>query len=898
MAQHYSLLSSLHGDNPDLNKGYSLAAEQSRKAQQASHDSMSIAGQQALDAPGITGGGVRGMRYGLEQQAIGLAPWIAAGTVGGLAGPGGAVAATSAYGGYSFAAEASDQLGRTIQDADDAKLRETNPDYDGARHVMPENDSKLWLKNKIETDEGLLGKSALTGMSLGAVGGAELSGLVGGAEKLGLGLAEQAALKATPLTNIAKGAARGAGELGVTGGIQSGITQEAQSKTGLVDEPTLGSMVSEGLRQAVPGLIFGSVGGALHGREGTIRNLASKGGETGSEQGRTDAEARQAEAKPRAQGAGAGEAPPAGGGSIPSNPVDDAAKAAMDAAAGKTKPTPKSKDQQAGSGEQPGVAQPPPPPSQAATEGAQAGDTTEGVRTPQPEAQASAAPVPAPPIPVDPAVLAQQRAEVFDPNHPRDAMIYPKGAQVPDITENKARYVNFKLPNDGRTVVYDHDYGRGQWTKAKIKEAAKDGSLEGKIEAQANKPRAPESVAGAQPAAAEEAPVQGAPAAADAAPEIQPQEPSVEPTPESKPEPELLATNKTGVKLYRDPDPNGKGYLSVAPGKEPVQRGEDTAKMLFPDHFGAEAYAGEKSETEKVREAADAEAQRLKLAREKVATLSAKDEEGREISKPLPEAGKRVFRDVSEEGQARDAAQAKVDAEAAARVATEQPAIKVSKPKEDIKGSKDQKRNEAQATANKIAGEIVDRHPPKDIEAKAIDPSKAGGKGARAALMSRVKEMLEDAKGKYEFLASAKHRTVEEARHSNKALILYEAKLLLGRGAKAKTEDYMRFLHNEHELLTGGQKAYDDVMGLRKETGRERAAELSRVTKEAGVEDVEATKGTEQVETADEAHERELTNAQIAERNSWKLSAPTRSGSLPRRKLTTTSKKNFVKRLN
>ena len=54
MAQHYSLRSHL-ADDPDLAKGYAIAAEQSRKAQQDALNSMSIAGQQAQTAPGMLG---------------------------------------------------------------------------------------------------------------------------------------------------------------------------------------------------------------------------------------------------------------------------------------------------------------------------------------------------------------------------------------------------------------------------------------------------------------------------------------------------------------------------------------------------------------------------------------------------------------------------------------------------------------------------------------------------------------------------------------------------------------------------------------------------------------------------------------------------------------------------
>jgi hypothetical protein len=457
-------------------------------------------------------------------------------------------------------------------------------------------------------------------------------------------------------------------------------------------------------------------------------------------------------------------------------------------------------------------------------------------------------------------VLAQQHAELLDPSHPRDAVIVPKGAQVPDIAQEKWRYGKLKLPDDGGTVLYDHSRG-SKWTKDTLKAAAQDGTLRDKIDAQAAKAPEPSPVAGAKPAPAPER--AEAPGAGVEAQPTEVQEPSVQPTDVSQtreepvtqaskpPEPELLAENKAGIKLYRNPDPEGKPYLKVAPGKDPMPMGEDTAKLLFHEYFGTEGYVPEKSEADKIREAADAEAARIGLAKET----------------PPAEPKGRVLRSETPEEREAAARQAEADRAAAERVATEQPTAKVIKPKEEMKPSKDKKRNEAQAANNRIADEVVNRHPSKEIEARAIDPSKEGGKGARAALMSRLKEMLEDAKtSKYEMMQKAKHRTDEGARHSNKALILYEAKLLLGKGAKAKTEDYMRFLHNEHRLLTGGEDAYNEVLGERAQSGRETAAERGKGVKETGVEDVEATKGTEAEETADEAHERELEKALEAKR--------------------------------
>ena len=689
MAQHYSLLSALHSDNPDLAKGYEIAAQQSRKAQQDAHDSMSIAGQQALDAPGMTGGGMRGIRYGLEQNVVGTAPWLAAGAIGGLAGPGGAVAATTAYGAYSFAADASDQVDRTIQDADDTKLREINPDYDGARHVMPEDDAKLWLGQKIKSDEGLLGKSALVGGSLGAVGGAELSGLVGSAERLGVGPAESAALKGTVLSSVVKGATRGAGEMGVTGGIQSGLTQEAQSKTGMVEAPTLQSMVGAGLEQAKVGALFAGAGGWWHGRGdrsqrpaedthpanepvkqpnievGTGRDGTQTGGEAHTE--RQSQQSKANETNKRSTGASP-EAEKGTGPAPPSSPVGSSEEAAL-----KPKPTPRV-------GEQPEVAQTASvQPTGESTAGPQggppAGEAPAGPSPPPPPPPSQPAAQPAPPAPVDPAVLAQQHAELLDASHPRDAMIYPKGAEVPDITKfpESWRYGKVPMPKaDGRTVVYDHSPRGSGWRREAIKAAAKDGTLESKIEARAAEPPKPEFVAEAQPAAAAEGVKEAPAAAAEAATPTgeQPQavqEPSVEPrvaeeapTPESKaPTEEKLGENKFGVSIWRKAD--GSYLKRYADGRPDVPTTEETAQLLLK----AESYKSVKSESETIREAAQTEAEKLKLAREKVATLSTKDEEtGEETAKPLPEAGARVIQAEDADTQKlRQEAQAKADIE-------------------------------------------------------------------------------------------------------------------------------------------------------------------------------------------------------------------------------------------
>ena len=104
-------------------------------------------------------------------------------------------------------------------------------------------------------------------------------------------------------------------------------------------------------------------------------------------------------------------------------------------------------------------------------------------------------------------------------------------------------------------------------------------------------------------------------------------------------------------------------------------------------------------------------------------------------------------------------------------------------------------------------------------------------------LKERVKRIVKAAEdGKFKFMDKVKDRL--NTPHSNAAVILHEAKLLL---SKMKTKDasdadYARFLHNEDRLLHGGRAGYEEVLGIRSATGRERAVELHKATKETGVE--------------------------------------------------------------
>src|ERR1700722_12097105 len=139
-------------------------------------------------------------------------------------------------------------------------------------------------------------------------------------------------------------------------------------------------------------------------------------------------------------------------------------------------------------GNQPPVVQPKPevaiqPEAQPISRGVgepPAGDTTQPPPTPQPTQEVRPTPVPAPPredvgaiVPESAATLAEQHAALLDPDNPREAMIYPKGAQVLDIP-NKS-FGQARLP-DGRIVQFDKS-GPSGLSVAKIIQYAKDDRL-------------------------------------------------------------------------------------------------------------------------------------------------------------------------------------------------------------------------------------------------------------------------------------------------------------------------------------------------------------------------------------------------------------------------------------
>ena len=334
-------------------------------------------------------------------------------------------------------------------------------------------------------------------------------------------------------------------------------------------------------------------------------------------------------------------------------------------------------------------------------------------------------------------------------------------------------------------------------------------------------------------------------------------------TPESNPLAggEKVSENKFGAAIYRMPD---GAYKKVRNG-EISDISEGTAQILIKNA----PYVAEKSEAEKIRDAAQTEAERLKLAREKVATL------GEETAKPLPEAGARVLRAQDEASRQWDEKQAEAELAETKRLAEEKAAAdkkeaKANKAPEDIKAKKRGAAADQKLVAiNDIAKDVANREEflPKDDEKVATTDNKkefTERAGARKRLQERAQKMVETAReAGYKFQKPLRDR-VGETNHPNEGVLLHEAELF-ARKKVLKTEDVNRFTWAENELRNNGEAGRKAVMKARSESGRDWAAAGAAPTKEAGVEDVEASHAqTEAVERADEVHERELTNAQIA----------------------------------
>jgi hypothetical protein len=881
--------------SPEMQRYYADQALRERTLGQRDVESMTPAGQQGREGSFWSHPLLQG-----AEAAPSMAGAAAPAIVGGaIAGPPGAIAGGAIGFGAQAAGQTAADVHGAVADADDAALQKANPDYAAKRVYMSEADAKYAIAQESLNKTHAAEISGAIGMLSGAVGPiAE----IGGSGVVGKIVGDSLVRKA-----LAGGVFEGT-NLGAQAAGQTAFTAKAEQQAGTRGAVTPGEIAESfgegfktGAELSLPGVLF-------HGRTG--RNLNAKPNETGAEQGRTTQEQERDDAKPRARTTVTPDEATTGTKSVPSSPITPDIKAATDG-----KPvTPVSKPQEASVQPPPPVAQPTGAPAQEPQGRPPEAQVAAGPPPPPPAPEPQPAPAPAAPTaaPIDPAALAAQHAELVDPSHPRDAMIYPKGAQVPDITKlsENWRYGKVKLPGDGGTVVYDHSPRGSGWRKDSLKAAAKDGTLQDKIEAQAAKPAA-ESVVGAQPAAAAAEPAKAEPAAAEAAParEGQPQavqEPSVEPTvaqgegslgkmmltqadkkalrdlghndeaishmtpdqgaaiiargeratPESKPpEPELLAERKDGVRLYRDPDPNGKGYLTVAPGKEPVQRGEDTAKMLFPDHFGGEGYVPQKSEAERIREAADAEAARLKLAKETPPpTAKAEAPKGR------------VLRSETPEEQRAAAAQAEADRAAAQRVATEQPVKPATRqtkePEEQKPGKKSEPEKEAMRASNAVADDIVRNNLPQAGDEHAPDPARgSGGKGAREQVKARVQKMVKEANdGGFKFMKMLKDRKDPELAHSAGAVLLHEAKRLADIKV-AKTSDYKRFLDRERDLLKG-EAAKEGVLKERRAAGKEFAAAAGKGVKEVATEGVgeEATG-----EAPDVAEEYEKAKERVAE---------------------------------
>ena len=588
----------------------------------------------------------------------------------------------------------------------------------------------------------------------------------------------------------------------------------------------------------------------------TGRNLQAKPGETGATQGRTPPAKKQGETKARATTAAPSDQ--AATGVPPASPiVDPAQQAAADAAQGKAvtgEPVP-------GMEATLGVNQPtepviqPPPVAQPTGETAQepqggppAGQEAAGPSPPPPAPEPQPAPAPAPP---DPALVAQQHAQLVDPAHPRDAMIVPKGIEPPVITTEKGKYGRVKLPGDQGTAVYNHDYGRGQWSKDSIKAAAKDGTLDDKIEAQANKPpEPPETVAGAQEAAGG-AGQQPPPAAAEAAPpergeqpeavQTEPVEPKVaEPTPRVEaPADEKLGENKFGVSVWRKGD--GTYVKRYADGRPEEGITQTVADLLTKQGAWKPA---EKSEAETIREAAEAEAARMR-----------------------PERG-RVLPSLTEEEQEAAARQREADAAAAAKVAGEQP-TPPPKEKEDIQERNlgDEKRQKL-LDINDVAREVANapEHLPKADETMAAASEGKEVPGARKRILERAQAMVEAARDKgYKFMRPLRDR-VGETNHPNEGVLLHEAELL-ARKKVLKTADVRRFMYAENELRNNGEAGRKAVMDMRSQTGREWAAAGAAPTVETAHEGAEGgeARGIDEGGKPDVAEEMEAAKERVAE---------------------------------
>jgi hypothetical protein len=686
---------------------------------------------------------------------------------------------------------------------------------------------------------------------------------------------------AGPLARKALGVAEGATTFGVSGAGSEAASEQTEIAAGKrqgYDPNAIGSAFATGAEQ---GAGVSALGGARGGhREQTGgASTVSRSSRDGFKEG-VSGNAGKPPAPPPRDDVAAGPARPA-------SPVDPTQQAALDAdkLTPKSDVTPESKVQSSPVQSQAPVVQPTPSPVSRASEAPPAPDTTGQLPPPQPPSTLQPTPAPVNPVPEPDAALQQQHAALLDPNNPREAMVYPPGAQPIDITSNKGRFGTTKLA-DGRAVQFDRN-GPSKLTAAKIKQADKGDRLNELLQlgpisqtdavnrASAGEPvavvteRTPEgteakaaagttATAPAQVDALEATKTPGntiqveAPAdviadregAVASPPEVTPVSKSLDPLAGAT----KLFETKAGVKVYQD-----------AAGQHWRQKGDEAPTPLSAD--AVKLFSNLPKAEDRGAEKVDVGATRMSPEEQ---ALVERQRQGR------------ILRSETPEDQAAEARQAEAERARVERLAAERPAVKPVKEKEDIKPkniSADER--DRLIGLNAVADDVARSHPPKDDEALALDPTKgSGGVGARARLSERAKAMVQEAKDKgFKFMRPLRRRT-GETDHSNGAVLLHEAELL-ARKKVPTTSDYHRFMNAEHELLRNGEQGKEAVYKMRSDTGRDWAAAGAAPVKEVATEGVgerEAAEHPDLAEEYDAAKQREAdkTAAEVAAKEEGK----------------------------
>jgi hypothetical protein len=174
-------------------------------------------------------------------------------------------------------------------------------------------------------------------------------------------------------------------------------------------------------------------------------------------------------------------------------------------------------------------------------------------------------------------------------------------------------------------------------------------------------------------------------------------------------------------------------------------------------------------------------------------------------------------------------------------------------PGEKLAGHRTKAEVSTLAEQNRIADDIVGKHPIGASDGLAMDPTQAGGKGARLKLEARLRNMVDAATKAGVKIPREISETVDPAHmHSAGKVILREAQQYLKGAATRTSADIQKFLMREHELRTGGPEGLRRVLQERAAEGRERAAEHG-AAKEVATAEPEAPH-----EAPGEAEDREL----------------------------------------